>query len=102
RRGARRERLSLRRVHRAPGEGAHARARHRGAAVRAVTFPAPLTGTSISPAPLTGTSISSAPLTRGEASGFCERGVLFSRKPTLRSPQFEPRAHDPLLRGSKE
>jgi len=39
-----------------------------------------------------------APLTRGEASGFCERGVCFLLKPTPRSPS----AHDPLVRGSAE
>ena len=38
-----------------------------------------------------------APLTRGDASGFCERGVIVvSQNPTPRSPS----AHDPLVRGS--
>jgi hypothetical protein len=37
-----------------------------------------------------------APLLRGEASGFCERGIRVSEKPTPRSPS----AHDPLVRGS--
>ena len=37
-----------------------------------------------------------APLKRGEASGFCERGVCFSENQTPRSPS----AHTPLNRGA--
>ena len=44
------------------------------------------------------TALVCRPPDKGGASGFCERGVFFSQKPTPRSPS----AHAPLFRGAKE